>query len=274
MKQILLGSMLGRFLFHLRDIYKIGISAIYHPADTGMIANDQMATRLVTTLCQSGKTFVDVGAHIGSIISSVKNHDNSINIIAIEAIPNKVKSLKNKYPDITIYDCAVGESEGETTFYINKVESGYSSLIKPVLNDSNKVTEICVPIKRLDNLMTNINIDVIKIDVEGAELGVLRGAKTLISKNRPTIMFESAPDNEDDACNLLGYTKADMHKWLTEQQYEIIIPIRVAHNAPGLELSCFLESHLYPRRTTNYFAIPSERRLEIRDKARKLLNIK
>jgi hypothetical protein len=47
----------------------------------------------------------------------------------------------------------------------------------------------------------------------------------------------------------------------------------VAHNDGGLSLEGFIESHAYPRRTTNYIAIPSERRVEIRDRARTLLGI-
>lgn len=267
MKQLLLGTMVGRFLFWLRDIYEIGMAAIFHPSDTITIANDQLATKLVTRLCQPQKTFIDVGAHIGSIISSVKCHDSSINIIAIEAIPDKVKKLKNKHNDITIHDCAVGDSEGLVTFYVNTIESGYSSLSEPSQSNKHKTVEIQVPIKCLEDIVLDSNIDVIKIDVEGAELGVLRGAKTLISNNRPTIMFESAPVDG-------LYTKADIYKWFVEQDYKIVIPTRVAHNDSGLELACFIEAHLYPRRTTNYFAIPSERRIEIRDRAREILNIK
>ena len=241
------------------------MTAIFHPEAVGMIANDQMATVLVTKLCQPEKTFIDVGAHIGSIISSVIHYDRSINIIAIEAIPDKVKNLRKKYRDITIYDCAVGEAESVTTFYINTVESGYSSLRKPSLEDALKTVEIEVPVKQLDSLISDKNIDVIKIDVEGAEFEVLKGANTIILDNRPIIMFESAPGDYDN--------KKKIYKLFQEHKYEIVIPIRVAHNDSGLELNGYLEAHLYPRRTTNYFAILSERRNEIRDRARKILNL-
>ncbi len=37
---------------------------------------------------------------------------------------------------------------------------------------------------------------------------------------------------------------------------------------------CFLDSHMYPRFTTNYFAIPFEKRIEYRDRAREILSIR
>jgi hypothetical protein len=103
-----------------------------------------------------------------------------------------------------------------------------------------------------------------KIDVEGAELGVVRGARRLLAQCRPVIMFESAPHE------VLGFTKEALWRCFAEQDYVIVVPNRLAHIDPGLKLDGFLESHLFPRRTTNYFAVPQERRDEIRGRARHL----
>ena len=56
-------------------------------------ANDQLATMLITKICGSHKTFIDVGAHIGSIIAEVHHNDPSTKIVAIKAIPQKVKKF-------------------------------------------------------------------------------------------------------------------------------------------------------------------------------------
>jgi hypothetical protein len=113
------------------------------------------------------------------------------------------------------------------------------------------------------------DIDVIKIDVEGAELDVLRGSMKILNESRPTIMFESGPQLESD----LDYTKEGLYEFFFSRGYVVLIPNRVAHNDFGLSKDGFIESHLYPRRTTNYFAIPKERRIEIRDRARSILKI-
>lgn len=119
--------------------------------------------------------------------------------------------------------------------------------------------------RRLDDLISADNIDAIKIDVEGAELGVLIGAKRIIEQNQPVIMFESGPGD-----NGLGYTKEAMWDFFDGIGYSIHMPSRVAHDDIGLSKSGFIDGHVYPRRCTNYFAIPVERRDEIRDCARKL----
>lgn len=217
----------------------------------------------------TGKTFIDVGAHIGSVIALVRDHDPTISIIAIEASTEKAENLVKKFPGIQLHKCAVSDGEGEVTFFVNTKQSGYNSLGKPQENNTDDIVEMVVPLKRMDGIITSDNIDVIKIDVEGAELGVLRGGEALILKNRPVIMFESgAPKNDG-----LGFSKEDLWDWFDEHKFELLVPNRVAHLGSGLMKEGFLESHLFPRRTTNYFAVPIERRVEIRERARDVLNL-
>ena len=267
-KQWALGGAFGRLLMSGREALKIVKAALRTPEQVGTIANDQLATLLATRLPRPGSTFIDVGAHIGSVITAVAQRDGSIRIVAIEAIPEKAQRLRRKFPSVTIHACAVGEQEGEVSFFIHARESGYSSLGRPAEADGN-IREVKVPIRRLDDLVAPDGIDVIKIDVEGAELGVVRGSARLLAACRPVVMFESGPD---DAAGL-GYTKPAMWQFFADLRYRLHVPNRVAHNDDGLSLEGYVDSHVYPRRTTNYFAIPTERRIEIRDRARALLGI-
>jgi FkbM family methyltransferase len=269
MKQILLGNPIGRTALFLRDKVQLLRESYFSAESVGTIANDQLATILITRICAPHKTFVDVGAHIGSIIVQVRHTDPSIKIIAIEAIPEKMRNLRKRFPFVDLHACAVGEVTGETSFFVDTQRSGYSSLAKPKgMNEKSKL-EIKVPIEKLDNLVKAIDVDAIKIDVEGAELGVLRGAVEILRRCRPIIMFESGPSQDDG----LGYTKEGMIGFLNSLDFSVVVPNRVAHNDDGLTAAGFIESHLYPRRTTNYFAIPIERRVEFRDRARRILKV-
>lgn len=268
-KQQLLGGAIGRLALSFRDKFDILRRAYFYPESVGTIANDQLAMKLVTRICRSQKTFVDVGAHIGSVISEVASNDSTIKIVAIEAIPKKVVQLRRKFPLVELHNCAVGESAGEVSFFINLKQSGYSSLRRPVNINELKTCEIKVPIKRLDELVLPDNIDVIKIDVEGAELSVLRGSAKILHESRPVIMFESGPQLEDN----LEYTKEALYKFLFSNDYVVLIPNRIAHNDLGLSKDGFIESHLYPRRTTNYFGVPKERRIEMKNRARSILKM-
>jgi len=243
-----------------RNKVAIVSAAINSPESVGTIANDQLASALLPKLCRPGKTFIDVGAHIGSVIADVLHHDSSIHVIAIEAIPEKAEQLHRKFRRVSVYNYAVGDHDGKVSFFINPKQSGYSSLGRAASAEG--LREIAVSMRRLDDLILADNVDVIKIDVEGAELGVLLAAKLLIKQSRPVIMFESGPGD-----NGLGYTKEGIWNFFNDINYTLHAPNRVAHNDVGLSLDGFIDGHVYPRRCTNYFGIPKERRQEIQERA-------
>lgn len=260
LRQTLLGSILGSAAMALRDRYEL----LTAPREAlGTVANDQLAGHLVTRLASPGTSFIDVGAHIGSIIAEVRRHCPGVSIVAFEAIPEKAARLTAKFPGVAVHGCGLSDREGTAPFFIDLRRSGYSSLAR----SHDGVREVRVPLRTLDSFGLAGAVDVIKIDVEGAELGVLRGAADLIARSRPVIMFESGPHEQ------LGYGKAEMWAFFDKAGYAIHLPNRVAHTAPGLSLEGFIDSHDYPRRTTNYFAIPVERRDEIRERARRILGI-
>ncbi len=260
LKQLALGTPIGRAAMWARDTAGLIRTALTKPEQLPAELNDRLATHLVTHWpCN---VFLDVGAHIGSIIAAVRHNNLRACVIAVEAMPEKAAALRLKFPGLrAVHACAVGESTGEVAFFVRPKASGYSSLVRAA--DSVQIT---VPLRMLDDLVHE-PVGVIKIDVEGAELGVLRGAQRLVTESRPVIMFESGP------CEAM-YSKADMWAWLTARDYEILTPDRMAHNGPGLGREGFEEAHWYPRRTTDYFAVPAERRDEVRETARRLLGVK
>jgi FkbM family methyltransferase len=269
LKRVILGTAFGRIGLQLRDSIQLVRAACLRPETAGTVANDILAGTLVSRICQPHKVFIDVGAHIGSVIAEVRYHAPSARIIAFEAVSEKADYLRRKFPQVEVHACALGEVDGESRFFVDTKRTGYSSLGKPSSHGSPDVVEIVVPLKRLDGVVRCDAVDVIKIDVEGAELGVLRGGGELIARCRPTILFESRPDCDDG----LGYTKESLWQWFADRKYTVLVPNRVGHDGPGLTRDGFLDSHLYPRRTTNYFAVPAERRGEIRDRARDVLGL-
>lgn len=257
LRQRVLGTTIGRAAMVAREKVQLFAAAIRRPEALGAMLNDSLATRLVTHLpC---KTFLDVGCHLGSVVAEVA-HATRAKVIAFEAMPNKADNLRRKFDGLTVHACAVGESNGEVSFFVVQAADGYSSLVRNP--DSVAIT---VPLRRLDDLVTE-HVDTIKIDVEGAELGVLRGAERLIAASRPVVMFESAPPEP-------MYTKRAMWDWCEAHAYGIYVPDRLAHDGPALTREGFAEAHWYPRRTTNYFAVPSERREFVRDASRRVLGV-
>src|SRR3954452_898746 len=167
MKQMILGTRLGRLAMSVRDACSMLGTAYSSPEKLGTLANDHIASLLVTRLCQGGKIFIDIGAHIGSIISDVMHYCPGAEIIGVEPIPEKVAHLRRKFPNVKFMECALGESAGEATFYVNTRRSGFSTLGRPRDSFASQYVETRVPIKKLDNLVASDAVDVIKVDVEG-----------------------------------------------------------------------------------------------------------
>ena len=266
MKEKLVGTRVGKFLLGFNRWQALRGIPLHNPEGASTTANAILADRLIQRLCTPKGTFLDVGAHIGSVFSSVHLYDRTVQIVAVEADPGKAESLRQKFPYCKVLDVAVGDEVGHVEFFINPSATGYNSLV-PDRAGNQRV--IRVPISRLDDLLPDVEIDLIKIDVEGAELGALRGGKLSIERNRPTIMFESC----GTGINALGYSSEQLWQWFHEMGYLIFAPDRLAHDAPPLTLEVFLDAHFYPFRTQNFFAVHRERRTEIRDKARKILRV-
>lgn len=268
MRQLILGSYIGRLAMAVRARSELFHAACCHPELVGMVANDQLSLTLVTRLCKSEKTFIDVGAHLGSVLSVVRFLNPTVSIVAIEADVNKSRRLRTKWPEVIVHNVAAGDKDEEVLFFIDSRHPGCSSLQRPTRGVGTDV-EVTVSMRRLDDLIREPNlVDVMKIDVEGAELIALRGSAKILAEGRPTVMFESGAVTQAGIVE-----KQAIWQYLASCNYAIVVPNRVAHNGDGLSCEGFLESHIYPRRTTNYFAIPLERRTEIRNLARIVLDI-
>lgn len=167
----------------------------------------------------SGATIVDVGARVG-ISSRMFLHRGASKIIAVEADPSPVKCLyrnlsrfdKNKYE---IHEVALSDKNGKDTFYLETASSD-SSLIKP--HESSE--PVLVETRRLDDLISGQDLgesNILKIDAEGGEPEVLRGAEGII--NRFSIVTVRASYERGSASGQGGHTLPDCKKILEDSGF-------------------------------------------------------
>lgn len=144
-----------------------------------------------------GGTFVDVGANIGAIALEIAVRRPAARVIAIEASPAIIPYLRqnierNTLTNVTLVPVAASDRESEIDLYLPPAEKFGMASAAPQFD----VAPVRVPAQPLDAILADLGItdvDVIKIDAEGAELDVLRGAHALlINVKQPTIIFEFA----------------------------------------------------------------------------------
>lgn len=270
MKDLFLTTGLGSWALELRSRYGLVRNALGNLEELGAAANDTLAGHLIAAICRPKATFVDVGAHIGSVLSEVHRQDPSVRVIAFEAIAEKADKLRSNFPFATVHACAVGaEEKEEISFFVDLEHSGYSSLSSNS-RSGGRLQEIKTAQRTLDLVLSDIrDLDVIKIDVEGAELQALQGGRHLIHRSQPLIMFESVLPGENE----LGNKPEDVFDFFSGEGFELFVPNRLAHDGPGLSRDGYVEAHHYPRRTSNFFAVHRDRRIEFRDRARRILGV-
>ena len=154
-----------------------------------------------------GDTVVDIGAHMGRYtIPSSKSVGMSGKVVAIEAHPYNFRILQhnlrlNKLKNVSVLNCAVYSNRARLKLYLPDEDLGYTmhhSLMTNYLASkySNEIERKYIEVEAdtLDNLLKvrGINeVNWIKIDVEGAELEVLKGAREILSTNtRISILVE------------------------------------------------------------------------------------
>src|SRR5665213_2290480 len=153
--------------------------------------------RVFAALLKPGMAVLDIGAHAGlyTLVAS-KLVGPAGHVTAFEpSLRERTRLMKhlaiNHCGNVTVQPVALGETEGEATLYVVQGnETGCNSL-RP--GDVGASQPLQVPLRRLDDLHARGEIghvDVVKMDVEGAELSVLRGAEAFFREVRPVLLCE------------------------------------------------------------------------------------
>ena len=172
------------------------------------------------------KCFFDIGAHIGLYSIPIAKMAPKLKVVSFEPSQSNYNMLKNhiqlnKLSNITCYNVLVGQ-EKRNDILFHEDESGISAMNS--LASIDKVKGYSKNMKsmiQLDSFCDEHNLypDVMKIDVEGAEVQVLKGAIKIISKVRPQIFLSLHPNH----IKSLGDGLEDITKFCNKCDYKILI---------------------------------------------------
>jgi len=134
---------------------------------------------------------IDVGAQSGLYTLFAKHFPN-MHVHAFEPFPDSMKALKenielNGITNVTTYDMAISDKCGETVLNTSKSHNGLHTLGSNPLR-FNDVVPISVKTTTIDSL--NIPVNLLKIDTEGWEYNVLKGAENTLRTYKPMIQME------------------------------------------------------------------------------------
>jgi FkbM family methyltransferase len=184
----------------------------------------------VERFLQPGMTVLDIGAHHGfyTLLASQKVGPDG-KVVAFEPSPRERKRLLwhlrlNRCRNVQVETFALGSREGEAElFLVVGKDTGCNSLRLP--NVTEPIRLVRVPVVQLDDyLRQNFieHVDFIKMDVEGAELEVLKGATELLQRKPLPVWLVEV---EDVRTQPWGYKAVEIIKFLRQFGYHWFKPL-------------------------------------------------
>jgi len=176
---------IGRYKFILdrSNVHDFQMLKIF---ESGKLYESEVSSYISKNL-RPGETFMDIGANNGyyTILAADLVGTNG-KVISVEPNPNAFQRLLqnieiNNLSNIVALNVALSDHETKTMLYLNEdSEDGLASLSKGEQNQP-----LCeVELKRFDNLIDDENISIIKMDVEGSEIDIIKGMENYLRSHR------------------------------------------------------------------------------------------
>lgn len=154
---------------------------------------EPLETALIAEILKPGDTFVDVGANIGyfTLLASQRIGAGG-KVIAVEANPRTFKLLEanvrlNGCINVALNHVAAGEAAGFATMFEREAGNAGGDQV-------DFASDGTITVERLDSLIGDAPVRLIKLDIEGAEAKALRGATGLLERSdAPDLVFEFTP---------------------------------------------------------------------------------
>lgn len=146
-----------------------------------------------------GAVFVDVGANVGffTLLAAGRVGPEG-RVHAFEARADNVALLRrsladNGFAQVDVHECAVSDRAGRLAFFASGTWYSNGRIVGDDEAGSEQLPR--VPAVALDEVLADApRIDVIKMDIEGAEAKALAGMRGLLRRHRPLLLTEFSPD--------------------------------------------------------------------------------
>lgn len=168
---------------------------------------EKFTTEIWTKFSSKSRTILDIGAHTGSYSISARIANPSSKVISFE--PHYLNFARlalnlrvNGYDSSDIYMVAASDLNQNVYFQVPKGDAYHSSGGSVANTNKNQTKDgYWVNAVSIDDFLigdTKNTVELIKIDVEGYELNVLKGMSAIITKMKPAIFFECIKGSNEE----------------------------------------------------------------------------
>ena len=211
---------------------------------------------MIDRILRPGDVAIDAGANIGVFtVAMGRGVGPTGRVHAFEPAAATFDQLRatvaaNRLANVDCHRLAVADAPGELELFVPTDVSANASAFER--RPTGGVTRERVPVTTLDDFAAANNlrgVRLLKVDVEGCELSVLRGAAQLIARDRPHVIVELNPETS----TLAGWSPADLIAFVNQLGgYRINMIVNDGKNAVlpidqiSLEAGAYLDLHLEP----------------------------
>lgn len=147
------------------------------------------------TLVEPGSNIIDIGGKKGRHVAYFLDVLRAERVYVFEPNPAMADILRRRFAgrrDLTVIEQALSDHAGVAEFVVNLGAPGESGLRQRAYSDPDRarLKRIAVPVARLDDQTFEFRVDYVKIDIEGGEIGVLRGGRNFLARHRPLLSVE------------------------------------------------------------------------------------
>jgi len=165
---------------------------------SGSLDYERLQAKLITDALKPSMTVLDIGANIGYYTLMIaRGLQGSGQVYAFEPEPFNFRLLAanvktNGYTNVTLVRKAVCEVDGEVHVFKDVDHYGAHSLWPNNITHLSSVERVSAI--TLDSFSESVeSVDLIKMDIQGAEGGAIRGGERLLSEQHPILFFEISP---------------------------------------------------------------------------------
>jgi len=184
---------------------------------------------LLERLLEPEMVFVDVGANQGELTILAASRVTRGQVLAFEPVESLHRQLLdnialNRFRNVTAHRLALSDRPGRMPLFVDRrVTNGLNEGTASFFSGGERTSPAeVVDVGVFDDVFEASGLrrlDVVKVDVEGAELFVLRGAARSLARHRPRLILELAEGNFEAA----GYTTQDLLRLLATHRYELSV---------------------------------------------------